>query len=146
MAHPTRIFQTPDELEHAWELYKKDLEVQAEEWVKVQYVGKEGQRMSDPFKLPYSLDDFEVFCYKNFGCIDQYFKNTGGYYEDFVPLCTHIRKEIRANQIRGGLLGVYNASITQRLNNLVDKIEDVTPPAPKKLVIKINRRNQDEKE
>ena len=137
--HPTRIFRTPDELEQAWKLYKESLEKQ-EEWFKVQYVGKEGERVTDAFKMPYTFDGFEVFCYENYGCVEQYFKNTGGLYNDFVPLCSHIKKEIRSNQITGGLLGVYNPSITQRLNNLVEKVEDVTPQAPKKIIIKVNRR------
>lgn len=143
--HPSRIFRDPDELERAFELYKKNLEeVEALEWQKIQYVGKEAQRMSDSYKLPYSLDDFYVFCYKNFGNVHQYFENKDGLYTDFVGICSIIKTEIRANQIRGGLLGVYNASITQRLNNLVDKVEDITPQAPKKLVIKVNRRNKED--
>ena len=136
--HPTRIFKSPDELEHAWNLYKEDLQVQALEWTKIQYVGKNGDKKEDPLKLPYTMDGFEVFCYKNFGVIEQYFKNNLGYYDEFVPICSHIKKEIRSNQITGGLLGMYNPSITQRLNSLVDKTEDITEQ-PKKLVIKINR-------
>ena len=124
MAHPTRIFKTVDELEHAWELYKKDLKIQAKEWVKVQYVGKEGQRMEDDLKLPYSFDGFEVFCYKNYGTVHQYFDNKDQLYNDFVTLCSYIKKEIRNNQITGGLLGVYNPSITQRLNSLAEKTEN----------------------
>ena len=123
--HPTRIFKSPDELELAWKAYKDDLEIKAKEWVKVQYVGKDGDRKEDPMKLPYTMDGFEVFCYENYGTVEQYFKNKDGYYEDFVPICSHIKKEIRANQITGGLLGVYNPSITQRLNNLVDN-KDIT--------------------
>lgn len=141
--HPTRIFKTPDELEHAWILYKEDLEKQ-DEWHKIQYVGKEGQRMSDAYKLPLTFEGFEVFCYNNYGIVEQYFRNKDGLYSDFVDICSHIKKEIRANQITGGLLGVYNPSITQRLNNLVDKVEDITPQAPKKLVIKVNRRNKED--
>lgn len=144
--HPSRIFRDPDELERAFELYKENLKVEAAEWVKVQYVGKEAQRMEDSYKLPYSLDDFQVFCHKNFGNVHQYFENKDKLYDDFVGICAIIKQEIRANQIRGGLLGIYSPSLTQRLNNITDKIEDLTPPAPKKLVIKINRRNQDEKE
>lgn len=139
--HPTRIFKSPDELEHAWELYKQDLIEQGREWQKVQYVGKEGQRMTDDLKLPYTMEGFEVFCYKNYGTVHQYFANKDSLYSDFVPICSHIKKEIRSNQITGGLLGVYNPSITQRLNSLVEKTEDVTPQAPKKLVIKVQRRN-----
>jgi len=55
-----------------------------------QYVGKEGQRMTDAMKLPYTMDGFEVFCYNNYGCVEQYFKNKDGYYTEFVPICSHI--------------------------------------------------------
>lgn len=142
--HPTRIFRSPDELELAWKAYKDHLIREASKWLKVQYVGKEGQRMTDELKLPYVMEGFEVFCYNNYGCVEQYFKNQGGYYEEFVPICSHIKKEIRENQVTGGMLGVYNPSITQRLNNLVEKTEDVTPQAPKKLIIKVNRRKDED--
>ena len=118
--HPTRIFKSADELEHAWALYKEDLIVQASEWVKVQYVGKEGQRMTDVMKLPYTMEGFSVFCYKNYGVVRHYFLNTDNYYDDFCTICSHIKEEIRSNQLTGGLLGVYNPSITQRMNNLQD--------------------------
>ena len=137
--HPTRIFKSPHELELAWKAYKDHLIEESSKWLKIQYVGKEGQRMTDEMKLPYTMDGFEVFCYNNYGTVEQYFKNKDGYYTDFVPICSHIKKEIRENQITGGMLGIYNPSITQRLNNLVEKVEDVTPQAPKKLIIKVNR-------
>lgn len=124
--HPTRIFKSPDDLKKAFEEYKTDLEIEALKWFKVQYVGKEAQRMEDAYKLPLTFDGFEVFCFKNYGNIEQYFKNKDNLYEDFVPLCLNIKKEIRSNQITGGLLGIYNPSITQRLNSLVDKIEQKT--------------------
>jgi hypothetical protein len=123
MAHPTRIFKTPQELEFAWQSYKDHLKVEALEWVKISYVGKEAQRMEDAFKLPYTMDGFEVFCYKNYGTVEQYFKNKDAYYDDFVPICSYIKKEIRSNQITGGLLGMYNPSITQRLNNLKEETD-----------------------
>ena len=69
-----------------------------------------------------SKDGFEVFCYKNYGCVEQYFKNQDGYYNEFIPICSYISKEIRENQITGGLLGFYNTSITQRLNGLTEKV------------------------
>lgn len=118
--HPSRIFKSPNEIETAWNEYKEYLIQEASKWLKVQYVGKEGQRMTDEFKLPYTMEGFEVFCYNNYGCVNQYFDNKDGYYNDFVTICTRIRKEIRDNQITGGLLGMYNASITQRLNNLAE--------------------------
>jgi len=147
--HPTRIFKTPDELEHAWKLYKKDLLIQAADWLKIQYVGKEGQRMTDAMKLPYTMDGFEVFCYNNYGCIEQYFKNQDNYYSEFIPICSHIKKEIRSNQITGGLLGVYNPSITQRLNSLQDTTKteltgDISVQNPSSISVRIIRNNDEE--
>jgi len=124
--HPTRIFKSAQELEFAWQAYKEHLVVEAEKWLKVQYVGKEGQRMEDAYKLPYTMDGFEVFCYNNYGTVEQYFKNQDNYYSEFIPICSHIKKEIRENQITGGLLGVYNPSITQRLNGLAERTENET--------------------
>lgn len=121
--HPSRIFKTPEELEIVWTSYKESLKQEALEWIKVQYVGKDGDRREDPMKLPYTMEGFEVYCYNNHGCVNQYFDNKDGYYGDFVTICSHIRKEIRSNQITGGLLGVYNPSITQRLNGLAEKSE-----------------------
>lgn len=121
--HPTRIFKEPEELYKAFQEYKENLKVQENEWLKVQYVGKDAERVTDALKLPYTLEGFEVYCYDNYGCVNQYFDNKGDYYNDFVIICSRIKKEIRANQITGGLLGVYNPSITQRLNGLTEKQE-----------------------
>lgn len=127
--HPTRIFKTPEELQNAFNEYKEDLEEQAKNWLKVQYVGKEGKRMTDAQKVPYTLEGFKRYCRNNYGEVQQYFDNPKspdskeGYYDDFIAICSHIKEEIRENQIIGGLLGFYNPSITQRLNGLVEKTE-----------------------
>jgi hypothetical protein len=119
--HPTRIFKHPDELEKAWIEYKQNVKIQSNEWLKVFYVGKDGNRKEEPQKVPYTMEGFERFCYENYGCVNQYFDNKEGYYSDFVTICSRIKREIRENQITGGLLGFYNPSITQRLNNLVER-------------------------
>ena len=121
--HPTRIFKTPEELEQAFEQYKESLKEEAKQWLKIQYVGKDGERVADPQKVPYTLEGFKRFCRKNYGDVEQYFWNKDNYYNDFVGICSYIKNEIRENQITGGLLGFYNPSITQRLNNLTDKVE-----------------------
>lgn len=121
--HPTRIFKEPKDLEKAFEEYKINLKEQSNEWVKVQYVGKDGDRVEEPQKVPMTMEGFERFCHKNYGCVNHYFDNKEGYYTDFGTICSYIKKEIRENQITGGLLGFYNPSITQRLNGLVDKKE-----------------------
>jgi hypothetical protein len=119
--HPTRIFKSPEELLAAWNNYLKDLETESLKWYETKFVGKDAEETKVPYKLPYTQDGFEVFCYKNYGCVNQYFDNKDGLYDDFVTICKAIKQEIRANQITGGLLGLYNPSITQRLNNLVEQ-------------------------
>jgi hypothetical protein len=141
--HPTRIFKDPIEIDNAWEAYKDNLKVEANQWLKVQYVGKDGERVAEPQKVPYTFEGFKRFCRKNHGEVEQYFTNQGDLYTDFVGICRAIKEEIRENQIIGGLLGFHNPSITQRLNSLVEKTEDVTPIQPKHLLIKINRKDED---
>lgn len=121
--HPSRIFKTPEELEEAFNNYKKFLLEESKKWIKVSYVGKEAQRVEDYSKVPLTMEGFERYCYNNYGCVNQYFDNKEGYYNDFVTICSRIKREIREDQITGGLLGFYNASITQRLNSLSESQE-----------------------
>lgn len=127
MAHPTRIFKEPKDLLKAWKEYKYDLKEKEKEWQKIQYVGKDGDRKTDPVKLPLTLEGFKRYCWDNqIGDINEYFLNREGYYDDFTTICSRVKNEIRENQIIGGMNGFFNPSITQRLNNLVDKQEQKT--------------------
>ncbi len=121
--HPTRIFKTPEELEKAWLEYKEHVKLESLKWVKVHYVGKDGERVEEPQKVPYTMEGFEIFCYDNYGTVKHYFDNKQGYYEAFGAICSHIKQQIRQDQITGGLLGFYNPSITQRLNGLKESTE-----------------------
>ena len=129
--HPTRIFANPEDLGKAFKEYKEDLREQSYEWKKVQYVGKDGDRVEEPTKVPMTLEGFKRYCRENYGDVSNYFDNSGDLYIDFKVICSHIREEIRENQITGGLLGFFNPSITQRLNGLVEKVDNtvnITPP------------------
>jgi hypothetical protein len=77
-------------------------------------------------EIPLTMEGFEIYGFRQGIVIglDQYFANREGRYEEFVSICMRIRKEIRDDQIRGGMAGIYNPSITQRLNNLVEKTEN----------------------
>jgi hypothetical protein len=122
--HPTRLLKTAEEMKEWWIKYKKHLqENESQKWLKVQYVGKDGERVTDAPPMPLTYEGFKVYMYENLGVINQYFENKDELYDDFVEVCSHIKEEIRANQIQGGLLGYYNPSITQRLNGLADKQE-----------------------
>ena len=129
--HPTRIFRKPEELYKAFEEYKASLKEKAKEWGIVNYVGKDGNRVEDYPNMPLTFSGFKVFCYDIYGSIEQYFVNQDNNYSDFLSICSRIKEEIRDNQITGGMLGKYNASITQRLNALKEHSEVTTEEKPK---------------
>ena len=90
------------------------------------FVGKDGDEVYRLRERPLTIEGFENYVY-NQGVISdlgKYFANTDNAYEDFRTICSHIRKKIRQDQIEGGMAGVYNPSITQRLNSLVEKSEN----------------------
>ena len=49
--------------------------------------------------------------------------STDDRYERFSTIRSRVKKVVRQDQIEGGMVGQYNASITQRLNGLTDKQE-----------------------
>lgn len=66
------------------------------------------------------LEDHEIIT-----DVTDYFENKDNRYEEYIRVCSRIKRVIRQDQIEGGMAGIYNPSITQRLNNLVEK-QDVT--------------------
>jgi len=122
--HPTRIFKTPEDLEKVWNDYKEDIKIKENDWKKVQYVGKDGERVTDSVKIPYTLEGLKRYCWdEKIGRIEQYFVNQDEDYTEFLSVCARIKNEIRENQIVGGMNGFFNPSITQRLNNLKEVTE-----------------------
>lgn len=123
--HPTRIFKTPDELLKAWEEYKADRNNEAKKWAKVQYVGKDGNRVTDNPPMPYDLDGFVSWYhskYKHF--IHQYFKNPDTYEPEFLPIITRIIAERNDNIKTGTLLGFFNSNMGNRIVGLADKTDN----------------------
>lgn len=90
------------------------------------FVGKDGDSVYREKQRPLTMEGFECWCYDNeiVEGVEQYFSNREGRYADFVGICSRIRKDIRNNQIEGGMAGIYNPSITQRLNGLVERTEN----------------------
>jgi len=116
-----RNLNNPEELQALFDRYKAD--VKANPRIKSVFGGKEFEERAEPLERPLTLEGFELFCYNEVGCVEDYFKNTDKRYNEFTPICTRIRKAIRQDQIEGGMVGQYNPSITQRLNGLTEKVE-----------------------
>ena len=86
--------------------------------------GKELNEIYRQKERPLTMEGFENYVAnidKMPMSLERYFANSNNDYEEFLTICTRIKRTIRQDQIEGGMAGVYNSSITQRLNNLVDK-------------------------
>lgn len=117
-----KYISSPKKMWSLFEAYKADVK---EHPVEVEdYVGKDADRVMRQKEAPLTMEGFENFVAgepKMPWSLEHYFANTNGEYEQFCTICSRIRREIRADQIKGGMVGIYNPSITQRLNGLVDK-------------------------
>jgi len=90
------------------------------------FVGKDGRHDYELIPRPYTMEGFLNFAENKICNVHQYFENRDNRYSTYVDICTRIKRTIRQNQIENGLAGLYNPSITQRLNNLTEKTDVTT--------------------
>ena len=132
MARPegTKNIQTPEEL---WEHFcnYRNL-IKSNPIIVVDFVGSKGNRDERPKERPLTIEGFENYLEDMdvIGQLSHYFANTDNKYSDYLTICSRIRKEVRNDQIEKGLAGIYNTSITQRLNGLTDKSEITVKEQP----------------
>ena len=118
-----KFIETPEKLMQIFEEYKAyTLANPRTKWVLSQ---KTAEMVAEPLRIPLTNEGFEIFCYNNYSDVHHYMDNTDGRYSAYRTVCTHIKKEIRNDQITGGMVGQFNPSITQRLNALKEHT-DVT--------------------
>lgn len=118
-----KYIETPEKM---WELflaYKKS--VKENPIIVKDWVGKDADQIYREKEKPLTIDGFECWCYDNdiINDLSNYFANSDNKYSEYSTICSRIRKAVRTDQIEGGMVGIYNPSITQRLNGLVDKSE-----------------------
>lgn len=89
------------------------------------WVGKNAKEVKRERERPLTMEGFEEYCQDNeiIRDLGDYFSNKGNRYSEYSTICTRILNCIRRDQIEGGMANIYNSSITQRLNGLVDKKE-----------------------
>ena len=89
-----------------WELfeaYRK--EVKENPRIKIEYVGKEGDKVETPIERPLSIEGFKCYCYEHAGDINGYWYNVNEKYNEYLSIISRIREEIRLEQIDGGMTG-----------------------------------------
>jgi len=120
MSKPKNI-ETPEALWRYFNEYRD--EKKSDPILIVEFVGKDGRREEVPKQRPLTIDGFASWLHERgiTSNLHDYLANTRGAYDDYSSICRAIKDIIRADQIEGGMAGIYNPSITQRLNGLVDK-------------------------
>jgi hypothetical protein len=121
-----KAIETPERM---WELFQSyRQEAKRDVYLVQDYVGKDAERVYREKERPLTYEGFCNFLEDQGVIINpiHYFMNHEGRYEAFVTICSRIKRVIRQDQIEGGMVGIYNPSITQRLNNLVDRTDMTT--------------------
>lgn len=118
-----KYIENPEKMWEYFERYKK--EVKQDVILVHDFVGKDAEEVYRRKERPLTLEGFENWCADNeiIEDLGHYFANTENRYENYRTICSRIKKVIRQDQIEGGMAGIYNPSITQRLNNLVERTE-----------------------
>lgn len=116
--------ETPEIMWDLFKQYKKD--IKSSPFIVKDWVGGMGKEVFREKEKPLTLEGFNVWCFENevAGWIKDYFSNKDGKYSEFSSICSIIREQIRQDQVAGGMAGIYNPSITQRLNGLTEKIQE----------------------
>ena len=98
-----RNLDSPEQLYELFLRYKED--VKANPRIKSVFGGKEFEERAEPLERPLTMEGFEIFCWNTVGEVEDYFSNRDKRYSEYTAICTHIRKEIRRDQIEGGMVG-----------------------------------------
>lgn len=112
--------------ERMWELFKEyERETKSTPFLVHDFVGKDANEVRREKERCLTMEGFEDYVAEKDVIQDlgHYFANTDESYNEYRTICSRIRRAIRRDQIEGGMAGIYNPSITQRLNGLVDKQE-----------------------
>jgi hypothetical protein len=116
-----KLIETPDKLLYLFDEYKRVTKINPVR--KHVFVGKDGKSDFEAREKPLTFEGFKNYCRRMICEVEQYFINPDNRYSEYVSICRMIKDEIREDQIVGGMTNIYNPSITQRLNNLVEKTQ-----------------------
>ena len=89
----TKLIETPEKLMEIFEEYRAyTLANPRHKWVLSQ---KTAEMVAEPLRVPLTNEGFEIFCYKNYSDVHNYFDNPDNRYSEFKTVCSYIKREIR---------------------------------------------------
>jgi hypothetical protein len=127
-----KYIETPEKMWELWIEYKQY--VKNNPRYSYSLSNKTGEIVAVPLECPLTLDGFYEFVCEHpetkFDTdnpdLSDYFENKDNRYSAYIPICTRIKRARTNDHITGGMVGQYNASITQRLNNLTERVDTTT--------------------
>lgn len=144
-----KYIETPEKM---WQLFTEYKDhIKSHPILKKDFKGKDADTVIYELERPLTMEGFENYVADKdiIQSLDQYFTNQEGNYEEYLGICSRIKRVIRQDQIEGGMVNIYNPSITQRLNNLVDRQDHTSKDKEIKsipLVLQDGRTYEDLKE
>lgn len=125
MARPqgTKNIPTPEKL---WELFCAYVEHERQRpMFKVEYVGKDGNRVDTPLQVPITFEGFQ--CYLAdldvIQDLGDYSNEKNESYKDFRPIITRIRNNCFVQNFKGASVGLFNANIIAKKLGLAAVVE-----------------------
>jgi hypothetical protein len=144
----TKNIETPEKMWEYFLAYKEHVKnnpIIVKDWVgkDATDVHREKERPLTFIGFQNYLDDQDII-----SDVTDYFENKDNRYSDFVRICSRIKRNIQDDQIAGGMVGIYNPSITQRLNGLTDNVDLTTKgkeiqTTPTTIQVEITKPNED---
>lgn len=89
------------------------------------YTASLGKVVKVPHPKPLTIEGFETFAHTKGISVCNYLENRNDAYLDFYDVVTRIKREIRGDQIEGGMIGEYNGNIVSRVQRLTDVTENI---------------------
>lgn len=115
-----KYIETPEKMWDYFLAYKE--QVKNNPIIVKDWVGKDAIDVYRPKEKPLTFVGFQNYLDDQNIITDvtDYFENKDNRYNDYIRICSRIKRNIQEDQISGGMAGIYNPSITQRLNNLAE--------------------------
>lgn len=121
-----KYIETPEKMWEYFLLYKQ--KVKSSPILVKDWVGKDAIDVYREKEKPLTFIGFQNYLDDEgiISDVTDYFENKDNRYSNYIRICSRIKRNITEDQISGGMTGIYNPSITQRLNNLTDHTDITT--------------------
>jgi hypothetical protein len=119
-----KYIETPEKL---WELFTQFVEHEkSNPMYKVEYVGKEGDKVNTPLQVPITFEAFECWLADEgiLSHLGDYSANKDGKYESYSTIITRIRNNCFAQNFKGAAVGLFNANLIAKKLGLIEKTDN----------------------